>query len=146
MKVAVLVSEETALHEPSESKSIALPVALGVAGVALVVIVTLVAAFLVRTRQRGVDRNSIELDESQFYLQVKFATKLGILGSGNFGVVYKGTAFGGTAVALKQMKSASPEEILSEAGILTRVQHVFHSFLEYSYKIAQLCAFLWGLH
>lgn len=127
MTINVLVPEEaTVEQEASESKSVALPVALGVVGVALVAIVALVALFLVRSRQRGGNRDSLEMDESQFYLTVKFATKLGMLGSGNFGIVYKGTAFGGTPVALKQMKSATPEEILAEAGILTRVQHVVH--------------------
>eukprot|EP01114_Cavostelium_apophysatum_P014543 TRINITY_DN3800_c0_g1_i1.p1 TRINITY_DN3800_c0_g1~~TRINITY_DN3800_c0_g1_i1.p1 ORF type:complete len:971 (-),score=147.96 TRINITY_DN3800_c0_g1_i1:17-2929(-) len=46
------------------------------------------------------------------------------LGRGNFGEVYKGTAWGDTTqVALKKLTSEDSEEFLSEAAMLTKIKH-----------------------
>lgn len=84
-----------------------------------------VGAILIRNRKKHELHEEFELDSP---LIIKEAAVMSPIGSGNFGTVYKGTAFGGTEVALKLMK-AEEKEIMAEASILTRVHHVRNLFI-----------------
>lgn len=108
--------------ESSGSSGSLLAVAIAVPAV-IVGIITIIAIAIVAIRSRRTKNSDVEMT-NPFILEVKDADILEPIGSGNYGTVYKGLAFGGTAVALKFMEGASREELFAEIEVLERVHHV----------------------
>lgn len=129
-------SESSSSSINSESKkfpvvAVILPVIIFIVVMGIVVI-TVIA----RKRRRNTKQNNIEMKENS-YLIINNAEISEPIGSGNFGTVYKGFAFGGTAVALKYMEGATKEDLLAEISILAKVHHV-RVFLFYSFSNFQI--------
>lgn len=123
--IALYVSEPPIQNEqvsPAAGvNSIYVGIAVAVAGVAVVVAIISISWRIRRTNK--IPKTS-ELELQNVYLEIHELTIGEILGSGNFGSVYKGLAFGTTPVALKYLNGALEQELVAEAEILTTVHHV----------------------
>lgn len=121
----ILTTESTPIlsSEAISSESSLLTIAIAVP-VALVLVIAFIGIVIAgRSKNRKSRHSQIEMKENVL-LEIKEAEILEPIGSGNYGTVYRGLAFGGTAIALKYLEGATKEELLDEVSVLVRVQHV----------------------
>lgn len=127
------ISLEVQIQAPSEEISVItsksgnyIPLAIGIsAGVVVLTVFFIVILIIRKNKRQKPIIDEVELASPFLISQVDVHE---IVGEGNFGVVYKGVAFG-TVVALKYMR-AEESEIVAETDMLTRVHHVHFSLTE----------------
>lgn len=109
----------------AKTEYILIPIAVGASSgfFFMLVVLTILLAWRIKKKRKEKD----EFDYSEMELTASLLLKdvqiLEVIGSGNFGVVYKGAAFGGIDIALKSA-NGDESEIINESKMLTKVQHV----------------------
>lgn len=122
ISLTVYTEENENISSPSSMKKNLVGIIVGISLVVIILLSLVSIAIIYKTLQKKRKLNNET--ELESFIIIKEAKIISSIGSGNFGVVYKGIAFGGSPVALKCMKLEDEQEILAEAEILARVQHV----------------------